>query len=169
MRRLGIVTAILIFLGCSVAQADPIQFELTAGSDTLTWVLDQDPAPVLDVGNGFEIANIVASLNGADFLVPFTRFFLGSSAGGFQMRYSNIDWIIDTTGPQLFGGTTAAPQFLLGTYSLSDYGFPCGFCSDPDVSEYSLTISAISVPEPSTLALLGIGLFGMGLARRKKA
>jgi len=26
-----------------------------------------------------------------------------------------------------------------------------------------------SVPEPGTLALLGIGLFGMGLARRKKA
>ena len=28
--------------------------------------------------------------------------------------------------------------------------------------------SATSVPEPGTLALFGIGLFGMGLARRKK-
>jgi len=28
---------------------------------------------------------------------------------------------------------------------------------------------AVNVPEPGTLALFGIGLFGMGLARRKKA
>ena len=31
-----------------------------------------------------------------------------------------------------------------------------------------LWVTAVSVPEPGTLALLGIGLFGMGFARRKK-
>jgi len=33
----------------------------------------------------------------------------------------------------------------------------------------TLTIKNVKVPEPSTLALFGIGLLGMGLARRKKA
>ena len=39
----------------------------------------------------------------------------------------------------------------------SDYGFS------------NLVVSTTRVPEPSTLALLGIGLLGMGLSRRKKA
>lgn len=40
---------------------------------------------------------------------------------------------------------------------------------DIDSSLYNTTISVMqTVPEPGTLALLGIGLFSAGLARRRK-
>jgi len=42
------------------------------------------------------------------------------------------------------------------------------FSRDTEWLVYARLTRATSVPEPSTLALFGIGLFGMGLARRRK-
>jgi hypothetical protein len=51
-------------------------------------------------------------------------------------------------------------DLIEGTYALTRFS---GFA---DVEDVSLVVGR--VPEPGTLALLGIGLFGMGLARRNK-
>jgi len=54
--------------------------------------------------------------------------------------------------------TVACYNYLDGGTAVYNYPDGTGVAFD----------SAQSVPEPGTLALLGIGLFGMGLARRKK-
>jgi hypothetical protein len=69
-------------------------------------------------------------------------------------------------GPQLFQGTTAAPQFSTGTFLLSDISR--SLSTDPLQVNYRVTISN-AVPEPATWAMIigGFGLIGGTMRRRK--
>ena len=69
----------------------------------------------------------------------------------------------------LNAGETATIQF-----NIQNTAAPTGFFlsqTDPDSNEtiwFSSTLDISSVPEPSTIALLGLGLVGVGLSRRRK-
>jgi hypothetical protein len=96
----------------------------------------------------------------------------------FDIFGNIIDWagFADTTN----GGTTVDP-FFLTVSSLTpiasvlfyeqnygqDYGKNGGFGNEK-LSHLSYTTKTAAVPEPSIIALFAAGLFGIGLARRRK-
>ena len=107
----------------------------------------------------------IGALTGASVALNDDSFALGWDSDGST---SNLDSFI----PNL---NLAAGGYILaiGSFFLSDADVRVGFNTFGfTTGDYQITVSGVnlaSVPEPGTLALLGIGLFGMGLARRKKA
>jgi len=64
-----------------------------------------------------------------------------------------------------------APAFTatVGTYNRVVAGYPSFWVALPSIFQVEARVVAASVPEPATLALLSLGLAGLGFSRRRAA
>ena len=147
---------------------DPLSFLFTLGSTTVglqspkattSYFVIRDNDPAVD---GFYLAEgqvdspfvAVPPLDEAGVFGQFGANFLATYTGD---TLSSLN-ILDALGTYDFTGLTTFQ------WTVKDGPF------DPMTLVFdSVTISAVDVPEPETLALLGFGLAGLGFAKRRKA
>jgi len=181
------LTTVVFLALASVAAADTITIE--GSLTTSDHLAEEDWRPGWPLGDWtfhYDVYNVISE--SADDIT------ISATSPDFILWYGLWDevvlptdfWLIDTTGFNIYTlaidsgaidrdlvavSTIAGPtpgntyQFVIATWNYMP----------TDLGDYFLTLSSDSdfsvaeVPEPGTLVLLGIGLFGIGFARRRTA
>ena len=163
---------VAVLLSPMAAQADLIYDESVDGDTPIWW--DEGGASLGSVFSGDFILGSQTGmdeywdgyffdLDGSVSAITITAI-LGVPANGWQFYSGNTVIMSD-----VLNAANLSLEFnvlgMVGAFSLGNNGINPGLLYDYQIS-FDEPVS--SVPEPGTLALLGIGLFGMGLMRRRR-
>jgi hypothetical protein len=157
------------------ARADSVDYTWQFGGNTFTWSLPTNP--VISSGNvvpglSFTIPGVSFNENGVPSTLPGTVDFFSTNPGndpfpgGFDLYTGNFNFLADTFGLLLYGGSEGAPTLSTGTFILTEIG-PDGVTP---IGTGTLTATPVSttIPEPSTILLMAIGVIGLAITVLRK-
>lgn len=172
MRQVRGIIAALLITAPMAATAVPITIDWTSNggnsfvfSGSGSWTLDDSV-----IVPGSEV-NYAASITAFQFNWNTINgpFFVNSGTGSIAEAFMNFDASLNLTFFSVCAGTPSLCSVnshpVLQATSINWVGsYAPGQASFVDASQSA----TVSVPEPGTLALLGIGLAAIGLARRRR-
>ncbi len=161
-KKFYVAVALLCSLGATPSQAallgDLTDGAVHYGSQTGMWSL------FLNAGDSIYVQAL--RLSAFD---PIMGLFNGPNGTGSQVAYGDDNIIGNSI---VYGGGFRDPAFSYIALTSGEYTVQVSQYPGFDVGlgfPYSVQATGSSVPLPGTLALLGLGLFGLGVIRRKQA